>query len=226
MEAIQSITSRRLNCGDTSLDFMGEGPGEAVAYVLTHRQGIPRGVLAADAGDALELVHWLQGDLDRLEYEVITLARSMGVTWAKIAVRLGLRSRQAAEQRYLRLRSVHAKGPRSSQAGRRDRDAELRRAQTKGQKEGWALSRARMIEDAAWEVIASPLPDSVDGFTEEVTAALGLRRRDPQDLWTALRYLLGDMRSEQCMDVLTPEARGLVDDLLADWDTRFPSQAG
>ena len=221
MEAIQSITSRRLNCGDTSLDFMGEGPGEAVAYVLTHRQGIPRGVLAADAGDALELVHWLQGDLDRLEYEVITLARSMGVTWAKIAARLGLRSRQAAEQRYLRLRSVHAKGPRSSQAGRRDRDAELRRAQTKGQKEGWALHHSSQLVVLAAAILAADLPEDVAEFAEEVGVMVRHHPHSYPDLWNELHQMLILLRGT---DVLPPGTQEMADGLLANWDTRFPSQ--
>jgi hypothetical protein len=45
----------------------------------------------------------LRSDLDRVEHRLIGLARSMGTGWQDIADSLGLRSRQAAEQRYLRL---------------------------------------------------------------------------------------------------------------------------
>jgi len=45
----------------------------------------------------------LRHDLDRVEHRLIGLARGSGAGWQEIADSLGLRSRQAAEQRYLRL---------------------------------------------------------------------------------------------------------------------------
>jgi len=45
-------------------------------------------------------------DLDRRELDLIDRARHSGATWAQIAAALGLTSRQAAEQRRHRLRSV------------------------------------------------------------------------------------------------------------------------
>jgi len=57
--------------------------------------------------ESLTAIGGLRRDLDRIEYQLIRTARGTGLGWREIAHRLGLRSRQAAEQRYLRL-STHA----------------------------------------------------------------------------------------------------------------------
>lgn len=56
-----------------------------------------------DVNASLTLIGGLRHDLDRAEHRLIGLARSTGAGWQEIADSLGLRSRQAAEQRYLRL---------------------------------------------------------------------------------------------------------------------------
>lgn len=53
---------------------------------------------------ALGRLDELRGDLDRAERQLIESARAQGVSWRELAAALGLRSRQAAEQRWLRLR--------------------------------------------------------------------------------------------------------------------------
>jgi hypothetical protein len=58
---------------------------------------------------ALALIPGLRADLDALESGAIDAARSCGAGWAEIALALGLRSRQAAEQRRLRL-GTHTEG--------------------------------------------------------------------------------------------------------------------
>jgi hypothetical protein len=57
----------------------------------------------ADVLPALALTARLRADLDRAERQLIRLARERGASWQEIAASLGLRSRQAAEQRWLRL---------------------------------------------------------------------------------------------------------------------------
>jgi hypothetical protein len=57
---------------------------------------------------ALRLLPALRDDLDGVERAAIDAARRCGVGWAEIASTLGLRSRQAAEQRRLRLGSPDA----------------------------------------------------------------------------------------------------------------------
>lgn len=68
-----------------------------------------RVLTAAAGGDADEVVaalarvRGLREALDRTEHELLTLARRREVSWARAATALGLRSRQAAEQRAARL---------------------------------------------------------------------------------------------------------------------------
>lgn len=58
---------------------------------------------SVDVNISLTMVGGLRRDLDRIEHRLIGLARGAGAGWQEIADSLGLRSRQAAEQRYLRL---------------------------------------------------------------------------------------------------------------------------
>ncbi|RKR87915.1 hypothetical protein BDK92_2218 [Micromonospora pisi] len=53
---------------------------------------------------ALALLDGVRADLDRIERALIESARDRRTSWARIAAALGLTSRQAAEQRWLRLR--------------------------------------------------------------------------------------------------------------------------
>jgi hypothetical protein len=70
---------------------------------------------------ALATVPGLRQDLDELEAALIDRARDSGVSWPHIAVALGLRSRQAAEQRRLRLTSTQAnRDPTRARRHRRD----------------------------------------------------------------------------------------------------------
>ncbi|MFC7240895.1 hypothetical protein ACFQO7_00245 [Catellatospora aurea] len=68
-----------------------------------------RRVLAATGGDpeqivgALSDLRELRAAIDHAERDLLTAARRRGVSWARVASALGLRSRQAAEQRATRL---------------------------------------------------------------------------------------------------------------------------
>jgi hypothetical protein len=55
---------------------------------------------------AMKLLQLARRDIDRLERSLIEHARSQKFPWLKIAGFLGLTSRQAAEQRYLRLQAA------------------------------------------------------------------------------------------------------------------------
>lgn len=52
---------------------------------------------------ALSLIETARSDLDTLEVALLLTARAEGLTWAQIAQALGLRSPQAAQQRYQRI---------------------------------------------------------------------------------------------------------------------------
>lgn len=76
----------------------------------------PGELLAALAGMAE-----LRRELDEIERDLIQDARDAGVSWARVATALGLASRQAAEQRMLRLQGERGRDPgwaRSSRARR------------------------------------------------------------------------------------------------------------
>ena len=80
-------------------------------------------LLAALAGLAA-----LRRELDEVERDLIQDARDAGVSWAGLAKALGLASRQAAEQRMLRLQGERKRDPgwaRSSRARRREADIGL-----------------------------------------------------------------------------------------------------
>jgi hypothetical protein len=75
---------------------------------------------------ALALVGRLRAELDRIERDLVGSARERGLTWREVAAALGLRSRQAAAQRWLRLRALD-RGPAAGRHRSRQRsvDADL-----------------------------------------------------------------------------------------------------
>lgn len=81
-------------------------------------------MVAAGTSDEAEVLAALAGvpavraDLDRVERELIGVARALGVGWPAIARALGLGSRQAAEQRWLRLRGGSSRDPGRVRAAR------------------------------------------------------------------------------------------------------------
>lgn len=56
-----------------------------------------------NVNEALTSIGALRTELERVEHRLIALARESGASWQEIAASLGMRSRQAAEQRFLRL---------------------------------------------------------------------------------------------------------------------------
>ncbi|MFK3983623.1 hypothetical protein ACI2K4_24990 [Micromonospora sp. NPDC050397] len=78
----------------------------AAAAVAAASDSTPEQVLAA-----LALLDGVRADLDRIERTLIESARDGRTSWARIATALGLTSRQAAEQRWLRLRGDSGRDP-------------------------------------------------------------------------------------------------------------------
>jgi len=82
---------------------------------------------AEDVQDALRLLPGLRDELDSAERRLIEAARDRGASWAALAAPLRVRSRQAAEQRYLRLaggeltRPGRVRDPGLARRDRRDR---------------------------------------------------------------------------------------------------------
>lgn len=85
------------------------GPHEAVRLVafLLSGAALPQvgepEVDRADITAALSLVPRARAEMDELEAGLLQMARGRGMTWPEIAFGLGLRSPQAARQRYERL---------------------------------------------------------------------------------------------------------------------------
>jgi hypothetical protein len=113
--------------------------------------------LPGDAAlEALPSIVGLREQLDRCELMLIESARASGASWTRVAEALGLGSRQAAEQRFLRL---------SGQSTRDTRDAGAARAARRGQRSVDAVygtgitglrsavrrALARMALDPAWD---------------------------------------------------------------------------
>lgn len=63
----------------------------------------------ADLKPALRLLGSAQADMEALESALLFIARAEGLTWAEIAEQLGMRSPQAAQQRFERVNSRLAK---------------------------------------------------------------------------------------------------------------------
>src|SRR6185369_12182285 len=110
--------------------------------------------LPGDAAlEALPSVVGLRDQLDRCELMLIESARASGASWTRVAQALGLGSRQAAEQRFLRLSGQSTRdtdAARTARRGQRSVDAvygteiaELRSAVRR--------ALAQMALDSAWD---------------------------------------------------------------------------
>ncbi|MEV7114390.1 hypothetical protein [Streptomyces anulatus] len=103
------------------------------------------------------------------ELMLITLARSYGVTWARVADALEMKSRQSAERRHLQLsQSTRADGSRPRTQNERvehTRERRRRRAER-----GWALLNAGIIHTTAQALTA--IPDLQERANRSQEAAL------------------------------------------------------
>jgi hypothetical protein len=155
------IAARRKRAGDDYLEaFSLDGPG-AVAYVCSRRGGVSRAVLSQDVTDALRIVGLLRIVLDRQELTLLQMGRRHNVAWSVLAQVLGLKSRQAAQQRMLRLEEGIAGSGRSEIAARhRRRGAETEPA--------WIALHSKEIRSVARKLSAITFqsPAVADDATE------------------------------------------------------------
>ncbi|WP_329103603.1 hypothetical protein OG792_27300 [Micromonospora sp. NBC_01699] len=91
-------------------------PAERPSRSLRDHRTLATTAAAADPSPeqvlaALALLDGVRADLDRIERVLIGSAREQRTSWARIAAALGLASRQAAEQRWLRLRAEGGRDP-------------------------------------------------------------------------------------------------------------------
>lgn len=104
---------------------------------------------------ALLVIRMLREKLLTDELMLITLARSMGITWTRIADALEMKSRQSAERRHLQLsQSTRADGSRPQTQNERVEHTRERRSRHAERQR--ALRNARAIHVAARDLTAVP----------------------------------------------------------------------
>ncbi|MGW7587741.1 hypothetical protein [Streptomyces rubiginosohelvolus] len=104
---------------------------------------------------ALLVIRMLRDKLLDDELMLITLARSMGITWTRVADALEMKSRQSAERRHLQLsQSTRTDGSRPRTQNERVEHARERRSRHAERE--WALLNARAIHAAARALTAVP----------------------------------------------------------------------
>jgi hypothetical protein len=104
---------------------------------------------------ALTVLRLLRAELAAWEPELITAARELGVSWHSLAPALGVTSRQAAERRYLRLRTSSVGEPTAEGRVRAVRD---KRAGDRAVA-AWARENSGSLRQLAGQVSA------LDGLT-------------------------------------------------------------
>ncbi|MEE1783808.1 type III effector protein [Streptomyces sp. SP17BM10] len=158
---------------------------------------------------ALLLLRELRGRLADWEAPLVEAARAGGATWADLARPMGVASRQAAENRYLRLRPAGTTSPGETGAERvkavRDRRAADRAVGV------WARDNGAALRVLAARITAAPghTPAAGPALTA-LTAALGTA--DPADLIAPL----ADMRPH--LAAAHPDLATRLDDLTRQTD--------
>jgi hypothetical protein len=102
---------------------------------------------------ALSLIGVLRSDLDQFERRLIESAREREVGWQQISTALGLSSRQAAEQRWLRLCGESGRDPAQVRAARsRQRMIDTTYGPEIGElRSATAAAHRRICADAGWD---------------------------------------------------------------------------
>jgi hypothetical protein len=95
----------------------------------------------------------LRLDLDAVEHGLIERAREGAVSWPRIAQALGLASRQAAEQRWLRLGTKSGRDPRQARMAReRQQIADALSGRSVGDlRAAIRGARRRILADQVWD---------------------------------------------------------------------------
>lgn len=120
---------------------------------------------------ALEQLRELRSRIAAWEPDLIDAARSHGASWAELAAALGVASRQAAERRYLRLRTSA-----DDQARTGDQRVQAERDRRAGQRAvaHWARDHAADLRQLAGQISSlSDLPGAADGSLADLRDALG-----------------------------------------------------
>ncbi|MFJ4675916.1 hypothetical protein [Kitasatospora sp. NPDC088783] len=147
---------------------------------------------------ALLLLRELRTELAGWEAGLVETAREAGATWADLAHPMGVASRQAAENRYLRLKPATGRGggTRTATGAERVKAVRDRRAADRTVT-AWARDHAAELRVLAAQLTATPLPRDAHPAQAALTTALGTT--DPADLLpplTAIRPHLDTDRND------------------------------
>ncbi|MFE3879037.1 type III effector protein [Kitasatospora sp. NPDC059146] len=162
---------------------------------------------------ALVLLRELRGQLAGWEAGLVESAREAGATWADLAHPMGVASRQAAENRYLRLKPA-ADASRSGTGAERVKAVRDRRAADRSVTV-WARDHAAELRVLAARITTAALAPGARPAQAALTAALGAT--DPADLiepLAAVRPHLGTDHRDLAtrLDTLTHHTTRLRDD--------------
>lgn len=155
--------------------MLGQQPADALALVsavaaAAAAPGGP-GPGRTELVAALTALRELRDELASWEPELIAAARSAGVSWADLAPALGVRSRQAAERRFLRLQPSGAEDRRTGEE--RVRDERDRRAGDRAVA-AWARRNSGDLRRLAGRISAlEGLPTTAQRHLDLVQDALG-----------------------------------------------------
>ncbi|MFJ6141143.1 type III effector protein [Kitasatospora sp. NPDC092286] len=153
---------------------------------------------------ALVLLRELRTELAGWEAGLVESARDGGATWADLAHPMGVASRQAAENRYLRLRPAGGRPEEAATGAERVKAVRDRRAAERAVT-AWARDNAADLRVLAARITAAPgLPPRARTPLTALTTALGAA--DPADLITPL----ADMRPHLAAH---PDLTARLDDL-------------
>ncbi|MFI6449684.1 hypothetical protein [Kitasatospora sp. NPDC050543] len=178
----------------------------------------PHGPEEAGPGQALAallLLRELRTQLAGWEAGLVENARDAGATWADLAHPMGVASRQAAENRYLRLRPTNATASAVGTGAQRVKAVRDRRAAERTVA-AWARHNAAELRVLAAQITAvTDLAADARPAQAALTSALGTT--DPADLiepLTAIRPHLGTGQGDLAtrLDALTRHTTQLHDD--------------
>ncbi|PYC76635.1 hypothetical protein C7C46_21905 [Streptomyces tateyamensis] len=168
----------------------------------------------APALAALVLLRELRDQLAGWEAGLVENARNAGATWADLAHPMGVASRQAAENRYLRLRPAGTSRRTTGTGAERVKAVRDRRAAERTVT-AWARDNAAELRVLAARLTTTALAPSARPAQDALTAALGTT--DPADLiepLAAVRPYLGAGQGDLAarLDALTHHTTRLRDD--------------
>ncbi|MFE4361115.1 MULTISPECIES: hypothetical protein [Streptomycetaceae] len=163
---------------------------------------------------ALVLLRELRGQLAGWEAGLVESAREAGATWADLAHPMGVASRQAAENRYLRLKPAFADASRSGTGAERVKAVRDRRAADRSVTV-WARDHAAELRVLAARITTAALAPGARPAQAALTAALGAT--EPADLiepLAAVRPHLGSGHGDLAtrLDALTHHTTQIRDD--------------